>query len=188
MESANKIDRYLKRLQVTIENLNRHDIAKVIDILENAYLEKKNIIIFGNGGSASTASHFAADFNKGVSYEKAGRFKVISLCDNIATIMAYSNDLSYEDIFVEQMKNFLQTGDVVIGISGSGNSGNIIKAIEYANVNGGVTIGFSGYDGGLLKKACHHCINSNVDDMQISEDIHLILNHVMMSVLNEGLE
>jgi D-sedoheptulose 7-phosphate isomerase len=188
MEFIQKIDAYLKRLQETINQLDQQAVEQVLNILVDAYQTGKRVIIFGNGGSASTASHIACDFNKGVSLGKSKRFKVISLCDNIATIMAYSNDLSYEDIFVEQLKNFLEPQDVVIGISGSGNSKNVLKAIAYANQHGAITIGFTGYNGGKLKAICHHSLNANVNDMQISEDIHMILNHVMMQILEEELQ
>ncbi len=187
MDFTKKIDTYLNELQDTISRLNQEDISTVMNVLADACRSGKHVIVFGNGGSAITASHFAADFNKGVSHGKSRRFKVISLCDSIATMMAYANDINYEDIFVEQMKNFLQPGDVVIGISGSGNSANIIKAIEHANQQKAITIGFTGYDGGKLKKICAFSINANIDDMQISEDIHMILNHVMMHVLCEEL-
>lgn len=188
MEFIQKIDNYLKRLQETIQHLDQQAIEDVLNVLEDAYQTGKRVITLGNGGSASTASHIACDFNKGVSLGKSKRFKVISLCDNIATIMAYSNDLSYDDIFIEQMKNFLEPKDVVIGISGSGNSGNVIKAIEYANQNDATTIGFTGYGGGKLKEICKYSLNANVNDMQISEDIHMILNHVMMQILEETLK
>ena len=183
MDFTQKIDAYLKKLQNTISQLDQEEINKVLNVLTDAYQAERNVIIFGNGGSASTASHFAADFNKGVSLGKSKRFKVISLCDNLATIMAYSNDLSYDDIFVEQIKNFLQAKDVVIGISGSGNSINVLKAIEYANKQGATTIAFTGYNGGKLKEIVNYSLDANIDDMQISEDIHIIFNHMMMQIL-----
>ena len=152
MDFTQKIDAYLKKLQTTIDQLDQEAINKVLNILVDAYQTGKNIIIFGNGGSASTASHLASDFNKGISLGKSKRFKVISLCDNIPTIMAISNDQSYDDIFLIQIQNFLKIDDVVVGISGSGNSINVLKAIEYANQQGATTIGFTGYNGGKLKK------------------------------------
>ena len=139
------------------------------------------------GGSASTASHFACDINKGVSYGLEKRFKIIPLTDNFATITAYSNDVGYEDVFVEQLKNFFQKGDIIIGISGSGNSKNVIKAVEFVNNNNGISIGWTGYSGGILKSITHHSINANVMDMQTSEDIHMILVHIIMKVLRKKL-
>jgi D-sedoheptulose 7-phosphate isomerase len=187
MDFTQKIDAYLKKLNHTIEHLNQKDISEVLNILADAYQTGKKIIIFGNGGSASTASHLASDFNKGVSLGKSKRFKVISLCDNIPTIMAISNDQSYDDIFLIQIQNFLEPQDVVIGISGSGNSINVLKAIEYANQQGATTIGFTGYNGGKLKEVANHSLDANIDDMQISEDIHMIFNHMMMQILCEVL-
>ena len=182
MESL--INVYFDNLKRTIDNLDRAEIKNFINVLISAKNSGNNIFIMGNGGSASTAAHFCCDFNKGVSFQKEGkRFKFICLNDNVATIMAYANDVSYDDIFVEQLKNFLNKGDVVIGISGSGNSKNIIKAIQYANNNNGVTIGLTGYNGGQLKKLAKYSVNTNIGDMQISEDIHMILCHLVVKVL-----
>lgn len=178
------ITAYLNTLKNAIDFLDKKEIEKFIEIMLYAYNNNKNIFIFGNGGSASTASHFACDINKGVSYGSNKRFKVMPLTDNLATIMAYANDISYDDIFLEQMKNFLTAGDVVIGISGSGNSKNVLKAIDYANHNECITVGITGYNGGQLKQISQHSINANVDDMQISEDIHMILTHICMKLLS----
>jgi len=143
--------------------------------------------LFGNGGSGSTASHFACDINKGVSYGHDKRFKVICLNDNIPTMLAYANDSSYDDIFIEQLKNFLSPGDVVFGISGSGNSENVMRAIEYGNSNGAKTLGFTGFEGGRLGKAAGLSINIASDDMQKIEDIHLILTHMIMQAFCKSL-
>ncbi len=174
---------YLNRLQETIKRLNREEINKFINMLLDARDADKQIFIMGNGGSASTASHFCCDFNKGSSYGFNKRFKFICLNDNVPGMMAYANDVSYDDIFVEQLKNFFNPGDYVIGISGSGNSKNVLKAIEYANANGGVTIGLTGFNGGKLKQMCAHSVNMNVDDMQISEDLHMMVDHLSMKVI-----
>ena len=174
---------YLNRLQETIKRLNREEINKFINMLLDARDADKQIFIMGNGGSASTASHFCCDFNKGSSYGFNKRFKFICLNDNVPGMMAYANDVSYDDIFVEQLKNFFNPGDYVIGISGSGNSKNVLKAIEYANANGGVTIGLTGFNGGKLKQICAHSVNMNVDDMQISEDLHMMMDHLSMKVI-----
>lgn len=150
----------------------------------NAYKEGSTIFVFGNGGSAATASHFATDLNKGISYGLEKRFRVMALTDNFSTVSAYSNDTSYDDVFVEQMKNFIKPGDLVIGISGSGNSKNVLNAVEYANSRGNITVGITGYDGGKLRQIAKHSVNANIKDMQISEDIHMILGHLTMKVLN----
>ena len=142
------INNYFDRLKSAIDKLDRRELSTFINTLLTARDNDKHIYIMGNGGSASTASHFVCDFNKGMSYKQDKKFKMICLNDNVATMLAYSNDVGYDDVFVEQLKNFLQKGDVVIGISGSGNSKNILKAIEYANSHGAITVGLTGYDGG----------------------------------------
>lgn len=181
MKSA--INNYLERLKNCIDNLERNEIECFINTLLSARDRGSQIYIMGNGGSGATASHFCCDFNKGMSYQKDKKFKMICLNDNVATMLAYANDVSYDDVFVEQLKNFLQEGDVVIGISGSGNSKNVLKAIEYANQNGAITIGLTGYNGGVLKGIARHCVNANIDDMQISEDIHMMLCHATYNIL-----
>ena len=182
----NLINKYFANLKNTIDKLKLDEIIDFIDVLTTAKNNGNNIFIMGNGGSASTASHFCCDFNKGASYQKQGkRFKFICLNDNFATMMAYANDVSYHDIFVEQLKNFLNPNDVVIGISGSGNSKNVLKAIEYANENNGITVGLTGYSGGKLKLISKYSVNTNFNDMQISEDIHIILCHMIIQILSK---
>ena len=182
-----KINNYFDRLKNTLDNLDRDEIETFIQVLNQARERGNNIFIMGNGGSAATASHFVCDFNKGASYmhDDKKRFKFICLNDNTAINMAYANDVSYEDIFVEPMKNFFDKDDVVIGISGSGNSKNVVKAIEYANQNGGITVGLTGYNGGKLKQICRYSVNTNIDDMQISEDIHMVLCHLIMRTMGD---
>ncbi|MFZ6024752.1 MAG: SIS domain-containing protein [Bacteroidota bacterium] len=141
------------------------------------------MIFFGNGGNGSTASHFVFDLAKGCSYKKEKRIKAICIYDNTPTLLAYSNDVGYDIVFLEQLKNLLEPGDVVIGISGSGNSKNIINAIEYANENGAITIGLTGFDGGKLKAISTISVNANINDMQISEDIHVITMHILYKLL-----
>ena len=178
------INNYLDELKTTLDKLDRQEIENFIKILINARDNNKTIFVMGNGGSASTASHFVCDFSKGLSYGKDNRFKMISLNDNLPIMTAYANDISYENIFLEQLKNLFQKGDVVIGISGSGNSKNVLNAIKYANENGGVTIGITGYNGGELKQITNHSVNTNIPDMQITEDIHMILDHLTNRVIN----
>ena len=185
MNFLDDIENYFSMLEGAIEATDRESINTVINLLQKAYEEGQQVFIMGNGGSASTASHFACDFNKGLSYGKRKRFKVISLNDNLPTLLAYANDVSYENVFLEQLKNFFNPKDYVIGISGSGNSKNVIKTIEYANQNGGITIGFCGYSGGKLKQIAQYSIHVPIDDMQISEDLHMIMAHLIMHVLDK---
>ena len=179
----NAINNYFNLLKNTIDNLDRKELAVFINILLEARDRGKFIYIMGNGGSASTASHFVCDFNKGMSYEQDKKFKMICLNDNIASMLAYANDTGYENIFVEQLKNFLKPNDIVIGISGSGNSKNILKAVEYANSIGAITIGLTGYSGGKLKAMVDYSVNTNINDMQISEDIHMMICHLIYNIL-----
>lgn len=187
MNFLDDVENYFSMLKGAIDAVDRKSISVVINLLQKAYEDERQIFIMGNGGSGSTASHFACDFNKGLSYRKRKRYKIISLNDNLPILLAYANDVSYEDVFVEQLKNFFNPQDYVIGISGSGNSRNVIKAIEYANQNGGITIGFCGYSGGKLKEIAQHYIHVPINDMQISEDLHMIMTHLIMHVL-EGQE
>lgn len=182
-----QIKEYLSKLIETITNLSLDEIEKFYNILLECYYRKNNIFVFGNGGSAATASHFAVDINKGANTFLRFKFKVICLNDNIPTILAIANDNDVEEIFVKQLKNFVKKGDVVIGISGSGISENIISAIKYANKIGAITVGITGYDGGKLKKIAHHSLNANINDMQISEDIHLIFSHIIMRLLSKNI-
>jgi D-sedoheptulose 7-phosphate isomerase len=123
------------------------------------------------------------DILKGCSFKKIKKFKIFCLNDNIPTILAYSNDVSYDVVFEEQLKNYLETGDVLIAISGSGNSKNIINAVNYAKSINSKIIGFTGFDGGKLKQLSNVSINANINDMQISEDIHVICMHILYKLL-----
>ena len=179
---------YLQEIRKILD-LMEEDLVSKMDklatILLNAREKRSTIFIMGNGGSASTASHFVADLSKGTIVEGFHRFKAIALTDNIPNMLAWANDKSYDDIFVEQLKNLMEPGDVVIGISGSGNSMNVIKAIEYANENGGITIGLSGFDGGKLLKSAQKNIHVPSSYMQRVEDIHLLIEHLLTSLIRE---
>ena len=183
MRFAYDIEDYIEREVQVLRALSVEEIDTLLNILLAAYERDASIYIMGNGGSAATASHFCCDFNKGVSGGLKKKFRFISLTDNVPTILALANDVGYEDIFALQLENVLEPDDVVIGISGSGNSPNVLKAIEYANAVGSVTVGITGYDGGKLRKLARHSVNANIDDMQISEDIHMVLDHMMMKIL-----
>jgi D-sedoheptulose 7-phosphate isomerase len=180
---SQEINQYFDKLRHVISSIDISQVNNLMNLLFDALESGKQIFIMGNGGSAATASHFAGDFNKGLSWNKERRFKFICLNDNIPTVMAYANDVSYEAIFVEPLKNFFQIGDLIIGISGSGNSKNVLNAIEWGNKNGGITIGLSGYNGGKLKEVAMHSVHINIDDMQITEDLHMVLDHCIMKIL-----
>jgi len=178
---------YLNEIKSVLSDLPLEKFEEVVNLILNAYVEERQIFIMGNGGSGSTASHFACDINKGVCFGLNKRFKVICLNDNIPTMLAYANDVSYADIFVEQLKNFLKPNDLVIGISGSGNSENVLRAIRYANENGAYTIGFTGFDGGKLVTLAHASLVVPANDMQKVEDVHLILTHMLMQIAHKKL-
>lgn len=177
---------YIDELSLCLEQLDRQKVEEVISVLIEAYKNKKKIFIMGNGGSASLASHLACDLGKGtlsrVYDEKEKRFKVYALTDNIATLTAYANDCSFEDVFVQQLRNLVDKKDVVIAISGSGNSKNLIKAITYAKKCKAKTIGFLGFgQGGKLGKTVDLSIIVNSKSYGICEDVQLIMSHVITS-------
>lgn len=180
----NDISSYFDKLKSTIDLISKENLNTLMNLLENARNEEKTIFIMGNGGSAATASHYVCDFNKGISLNQDKKYRFICLNDNIPSMMAYGNDLSYEDIFLYPLQTYFKPGDVVIGISGSGNSMNVVKALEYANENGGVSIGLTGYDGGIVKKITNYGVHIPVNDMQITEDLHMVLDHCMMKILS----
>jgi len=172
--------KYISELKGVLDNFPHDQFDRLIEVMMDAYHSEKHIFVMGNGGSASTASHWVCDINKGCCLNKNKKFKMMSLNESVSTMLAYANDLSYENVFIEQLKNFFVPGDVVIGISGSGNSINVLKAIEYANKNGGTTIGLCGYSGGKLYKMVDIPILAKVNDMQKVEDIHMIVAHMSM--------
>ena len=177
-----KIKNYINKEIEVLKRLDVSSINSVMTALADAYNANGNIYIFGNGGSASTASHFQNDFNKGISERLEKKFNFVCLSDNVPTVMAIANDSGYEYIFEYQLHGKLKKNDLVIAISGSGNSENVIRAVRYAEEQGIKTIGITGYDGGKLAKIVDVSFNVPVDDMQITEDIHLILDHLMMSI------
>lgn len=181
------IELYFSKLKKTLDLISRDELDNFLNLLVDALEKNRRVYVMGNGGSAATASHFVVDFNKGLSYKKAVRFRFTCLSDNVATLTAYANDVSYEDVFVEPLRNYLEPGDLVIGISGSGNSRNVIKAIEYANAHGAITLGLTGYDGGALKKTARHGVHIPIADMQVTEDLHMVLDHMAYAVLGRRL-
>lgn len=182
---------YFGKVSETLQHIDAEAINRLVKLLLQARMEERMIFIFGNGGSASTASHVAGDFMKGISYGLDKGFRVMCLNDNVSGMLAISNDLTYEDIFIEQLKVFLRKDDVVIGISGSGNSANVLRAIEYANSKDAATVAFCGYKGGKVKDIAKHIIHVPIQDMEVTEDIHIIIFHaikqmMMMQLKGEG--
>ena len=178
---------YLNGLNGLLDGFDTEAFDRIVNSILDAYSDETAIFIMGNGGSASTASHFACDINKGCCLDLDKKFKVICLNDNIPTLLAYANDLDYASVFVEQLKNFFHSGDLVIGISGSGNSENVLRAIRYANENGGKTVGLTGYSGGKLGQLVDIAYVAASDDMQKIEDVHMIIVHMIMQAVHGAL-
>lgn len=178
------IAKYFVKVKSSLDLIDKAALSQLINLLECAREEGRQIFVMGNGGSGATASHYCCDFNKGISLSKEKRYRMICLNDNVPTMMAYANDVGYDEVFVGLLQNFFLPGDVVIGISGSGNSPNVIRAIEWAKDNGGITVGLSGYDGGKLKMVAEYGIHVPVNDMQITEDLHMVIGHCIMRVLS----
>lgn len=184
MDYLNDLQAYRDREIAALGNLDLEAVNDVMNVLEDARLAGRRIFICGNGGSSATASHYCCDFNKGVSEKLDKKYDIVCLSDNVPTMMAIANDIGYGEIFRFQLRGKIAPGDILIGISGSGNSENVVNAFEYARRQGGIVIAFVGYSGGRMKELADHSIHINLDDMQIAEDLHMILDHMMMYVLN----
>ncbi|MFC1997186.1 SIS domain-containing protein [Chloroflexota bacterium] len=183
-----KIQDYISTLQETINLLPITLIEEVVDILHEARLTEKQVFIMGNGGSASTASHFVCDLAKNTRKDGWPHFKVIGLTDNMAIFSAYANDEGYDNVFAQQLSNLIRGGDIVIGISASGNSPNVLNAMNVAHENDAKTIGFTGFDGGKLGKLVDlnlHIPNTNYGQV---EDLHLMLEHMAVNALQDRVE
>jgi D-sedoheptulose 7-phosphate isomerase len=176
---------YIKGLQNTLDQLPEDQINQVIDLLHAARLERRQVFIMGNGGSASTASHFVCDLGKNTRQSELPNFKAIGLTDNMAIFSALANDEGYDSVFAQQLTSFVQPGDIVIGISASGKSPNVLRAIEVANRAGALTVGFTGFDGGLLGEMVQIHIHVPSDSIEHVEDIHLALEHMISQALRE---
>jgi len=182
-----RIDDYFGRVIDTLNRIDRDALEKVVDACMDAYHKGGTIFVFGNGGSGATASHMYCDLAKGVSHPIEKRLRIICLNDNIPAMMAYANDISWDDIFVEPMKNLIKPGDVAIGISGSGNSMNVVKALEYARDVGATTVAWCGYDGGRIHRLADISVHAEINDMEVVEDVHLVLNHCLKNCLMDEL-
>ncbi len=182
MDFKDKIKNYLDLETKVIANLNIEEINETMNALLDCYNRGGTVYTCGNGGSASTATHMVCDFGKGTCYDLDKKFHFVCLNDNIPTIMAIANDDSYDNVFIYQLKDRLTKNDLLLAISGSGNSHNIVKAVDYAKEIGAKIIGVTGYSGGKLLKAADYHLHAPIDDMQITEDVHLIFNHMIMKI------
>jgi len=162
-------------------------VEQVAEILVQAYESQRTVFLFGNGGSAALASHFACDLGKGTVNGSKKRFRVMALTDNVPLITAWANDSHYDDIFSEQLANFAAPGDVAFAISGSGNSPNVLKALRAAKQAGSITTGLTGFSGGKMLELCDACIVVPCDNMQIIEDLHLCVAHSLFTCVRAKL-
>lgn len=182
MNYKDQIKCYIENEISVLERLDTDAINEALNLLAGTMEKEGTIYIFGNGGSSATASHFQNDFNKGISEHTEKKFRFQCLNDNVATLMAVANDIGFEEVFRFQLEGKLKPEDVVIAISGSGNSPNVIHAVEYARGQGVRVIGLTGYNGGKLRQLSDISLHAPVNSMQITEDIHMIFDHLMMSV------
>jgi D-sedoheptulose 7-phosphate isomerase len=173
------VSKYFVEMQSILSRMPEKELAETVSLLLQAWKACRHVFILGNGGSAATASHMVNDLSKATIVPGMPRLRVVALTDNISLITAWANDTSYENIFKEQLENLLETGDLVLALSASGNSLNILIAMEFARLHGAVTIGWTGCSGGKLKDAAEHCLHAPTDDPGIIESIHLIWNHLI---------
>jgi D-sedoheptulose 7-phosphate isomerase len=181
---------YFEHSSRIIANLPYAQIEAVAAQLGRAFHDGRTIFLFGNGGSAALASHFACDLGKGTASGDSGRrrFRALSLTDNTALLTAWANDTSYELVFEEQLRNFIQAGDVAFAISGSGSSPNVLRALKAARGAGAINVGLTGFTGGRMRELCDLCVIVPSDNMQIIEDLHLSITHALFTVLRHRIK
>lgn len=181
------IGTYLRDAEQVIAGLPRESIDVSLAVLLDAWRARKHVFLVGNGGSAATASHLANDLSKGAAVDGKPRIRAIALTDNVPLITAWGNDSSYDDVFVEQLSGLMDPGDVVLAISASGNSPNILRAVQYARDSGGITMAWTGRGGGRLRAIAHHCICAPSDDVGQIESAHMVLDHLFTVLLRRAL-
>jgi D-sedoheptulose 7-phosphate isomerase len=188
MNNGNEVlhaKQYFDELRRVFTDLSHDPINQIAETLLKAYESEQSLYVFGNGGSASLASHFACDLGKGTAYCNGGkRFRVLALTDNLPTLTAWANDSGYEDIFSEQLRNFVQPHDVMFAISGSGNSKNVLNAVQVGREAGAIAVGISGFEGGQLKQISDICVVVPSNNMQIIEDVHLAIAHSIYRIVH----
>lgn len=182
-----EIAAYIDHEVETLRALDKDAINDALNLLLETMEKGNTVFVFGNGGSSATASHFQNDFNKGVSEHTEKKFNFLCLNDNVATVMAVANDIGFEEVFRFQLRGHIKPGDVVLAISGSGNSKNVINAVEYAKEQGCRVIGLTGFSGGKLRQLADVSLHAPINSMQITEDIHMIFDHLMMSIFYRDL-
>ena len=194
MKNAGFISGYLAEMKTVTDKISSEDIDKVVELLYQAWQKDRRVFICGNGGSAGTASHFTCDLAKATIVDNKKRFKTICLNDNAPLISALTNDNGFDNLYIEQLRNLYQPGDVLICISVHGGAGkdkagmwsqNLLKAMKYVTDNGGKTIGFSGFDGGPMKEIADACVVVPADSTPQVESFHLALEHLVCSCLKK---
>ncbi len=174
---------YFERLRDTIQRCDSDQWDRAIDLIDQAWLRGRQVIVFGNGGSALAAQHAITDWNKNLFLAAGKPFRGVSLADNMGIFSAYANDVCYEDVFLEQLRPVLCPGDLVVAISGSGNSENVVRAVQHAKRQQATVICLTGFDGGKIRGMADCSIHIPIDDMQIAEDLHLVFIHVSLREL-----
>jgi D-sedoheptulose 7-phosphate isomerase len=187
MDSITDAQSYFATMAETARKLPYDIIDHIAETLLEAYENKRGVFLFGNGGSAALASHFACDLGKGATNGSPKRFRVIALTDNIPLITAWANDACYEDIFAEQLRNFVRPRDVVLAISGSGNSPNVLNALKIGRSAGAINVGLTGFSGGRLRGLCDICVIVPSENMQIIEDLHVSIAHSLFTSIRHRL-
>lgn len=180
------VEGYLGELKRTLDALPREVLFQIVEAINQAREADKTVYICGNGGSGSTASHMVCDFSKNTRMDGVKRLKSVGLTDNIPSMTAYANDEGYDRIFAEPIITFLTPGDVLIAISGSGNSPNVLRGVEAAKEIGATTIGLTGMGGGKLKDLVDICLIVPSDSMERTEDVHMIVDHLLTNCLRQG--
>jgi D-sedoheptulose 7-phosphate isomerase len=181
------VDAYFACLSTTVQILPFHAINEAVDLLMRAYEGSATVFLFGNGGSAALASHLACDLGKGTVNGSPKRFRALALTDSVPLMTAWANDSKYDNIFAEQLLNFVQPQDVAFAISGSGNSPNVLNALQAARSAGAFTVGLTGFEGGRMKELCDICVVIPSDNMQIIEDLHLCVAHSLFTTIRQRL-
>jgi D-sedoheptulose 7-phosphate isomerase len=185
MPKLSDVESYFRLLSSTVGNLTFATIERMAAALVEAQAAGKAVYLFGNGGSAALASHMACDLGKGATVPSGERFRVMSLASNVSLMTAWANDSSYEDIFAEQLSNFVGPGDIAFAISCSGNSANVLNALRVARRAHAKTLGLSGFQGGKMKELCDLCMIVPSDNMQIIEDLHLVAAHAIFTAVRQ---
>ena len=178
---------YFSELARVLRKLPFDMVDEITSVLLQAYMENRTVYLFGNGGSAALASHSACDLGKGTALAGRRRFRVLALTDNVALMTAWANDARYDDIFSEQLRNFVTKGDIVLAISASGNSPNVLNGLSVARESGAFTVGLTGFQGGKMKSLCDLCLVVPSNSMQFIEDVHLCISHSIFTALRARL-